>query len=355
MLSLPAKLYAKLMSWREATYSGNRLPRWRPCAPCISVGNIRWGGTGKTPFCQWLLHWAESRNLRPVLLTRGYKAQPPYLPYLVRPDAPVAQAGDEPLLLAQSAPGSHIIVDPKRIRSGPWAWKQFHPDLFVLDDGFQHLPVIRDLDLVLLLPDDVDQDWNKVVPSGPWREGTKALARADVFLIKADEQACIKLRPLIESRLKRFNKPYFFFSLEPCGLTDLSSNQQTQILERPYLLISGVGHPCSVEQTATNLLSATPRKHLAFADHYAFRHRDLHRILHEAQSLKVADVVCTAKDAVKLKPLLSPETALRWWRLNMKIVFGPSPTNQGYFEDWLEKWWEKRPVPRAYSPDPDPD
>jgi tetraacyldisaccharide 4'-kinase len=340
MLSLPAKLYARLMSWREAAYFRNWLPRWRPPAPCISVGNICWGGTGKTPFCQWLLRWADRRNLRPVLLTRGYKARPAALPYRVRPDSPVDQAGDEPLLLAQAAPGARIVVDPKRTRSGPWAWNRFHPDLFILDDGFQHLPVIRDLDLVLLLPSDLNQNWGRTIPAGTWREGPVALSRADALLIKAEEQECDRLQPLIQSLLGPFDKPLFSFSPQPRRLFDPRTHQQIPTLDRPYLLVSGVAHPASVEQTATALLSAPPSKHLAFADHHSFSHRDILQILQEADSLNVTDVICTAKDAVKLTPLLDQETALHWWRLDVDIVFGQPRTGGEGFDAWLENWWQ---------------
>lgn len=340
-LSLPAALYSRLMSWREAAYSKNWLRRWKPESPCISLGNIRWGGTGKTPLCQWLLRWAKSKNLRPALLTRGYKAQPPTLPYLVHPGSPVDEAGDEPLLLAQGAPWARIVVDPKRIRSGPWAWKQWQPDLFILDDGFQHLSVIRDLNLLLLLPTDLDRDWGKTIPSGPWREGSQALARADAFLIKANDQECLQLQPLIQARLDRFNKPLFAFSYCPCGLSDLHTGQSAPTLKRPYLLVSGVAGPSSVEQTTASLLSTSPAKHFAFPDHHSFSSRDILQILQEAKALNVQDVVCTAKDAVKLKALQHPEMALKWWRLEMEVVFGQPLEGNDYFETWLKSWWEE--------------
>lgn len=341
-LSIPAALYARLMSWREAAYGKNWLPRWRPPVPCISLGNIRWGGTGKTPLCQWLLRWAKNKNLRPALLTRGYKARPPALPYLVRPGSPAGEAGDEPLLLAQGAPWARIVVDPKRIRSGPWAWQQWQPDLFILDDGFQHLSVIRDLDLLLLLPGDLDRDWGRTIPSGPWREGSQALTRADAFLIKANDQECPQLQPLIQARLSRFNKPLFTFSPRPYGLADLHTDQPaTQVLKRPYLLVSAVAGPSSVEQTAASLLSTSPAKHFAFPDHHPFSSRDILQILQEAQSLNVQDVVCTAKDAVKLKALPRPEIALKWWRLDMEVVFGQALEGNDCFETWLASWWEE--------------
>lgn len=334
------------MSWREAAYARGLLRRWRPPAPCISVGNIRWGGTGKTPLCLWLLHWAQSRNLKCALLTRGYKARPPSRPYLVRPDSSPVHAGDEPLLMAQAAPQARIVVDSQRTRSGPWIWEQWQPDLFLLDDGFQHLPVVRDLDLLLLLPSDLHQDWDRAIPSGPWREGRGALARASALLIKADTRERESLGSLVRSRLAPLEKPLFFFSPQACALSELRSNRHTRTIEHPYLLVSGVARPSSVEQTATAHLSVPPVKHMAFADHHLFTHRDILKIVRKAASMNLRDVICTAKDAVKIKPLLDQDavlqdTALRWWRLDMEVAFDHLADGHENFAKWLAKWWEK--------------
>lgn len=325
------------MSWRETAYARGWRQRWRPPAPCISVGNIRWGGTGKTPLCQWLLHWAKNKGLQCVVLTRGYKAAPPVVPFLVRQDSPASQAGDEPLLLARSAPHAKIVIDPRRIRSGPWAWKQWRPDLFLLDDGFQHLPVIRDLNLVLLIPADLDRDWGRTIPAGPWREGPQALARADAFLVKAGGREFNRLRPLITQRLAKMGKPCFGFFLAPQKLINLRTDDAVHVVDTPYLLVSGVARPTAVEQSATALLHAAPAAHLAFGDHHAFTQRDIIRILQQAHAHNARDVVCTAKDAVKLSGLLERDTALRWWQLDVHVRFEERLFADQPFPEWLNR------------------
>jgi tetraacyldisaccharide 4'-kinase len=249
--------------------------------------------------------------------------------------------------MAQAAPQARIVVDPKRIRSGPWIWKQWQPDLFLLDDGFQHLSIIRDLDLLLLLPSDLDQDWDQTIPSGPWREGCQALARASALLIKADARERECLDPLVRSRLDPLRKPslpLFSFSLQVCALSELGSDRQTQTLDHPYLLVSSIADPSSVEQTAITHLSAPLVKHMAFADHYPFSRGDILEIYRQAASMNLRDVVCTAKDAVKIKPLLGQDTTLRWWRLDMEVAFDRPFDHLGdgheNFANWLSKWWE---------------
>ena len=135
--------YRRLMAARRARWEAGDAA-FRPARPCVSVGNIAWGGTGKTPVVDWLLGWSEARGLRPAVLTRGYKARPPVLPLRVAPGCTVEEAGDEPLMLALEHPASAVLVDPDRRRSGRWAEERLHPDLFVLDDGFQHVKVRRD-------------------------------------------------------------------------------------------------------------------------------------------------------------------------------------------------------------------
>ena len=142
------------------------------------MGNISWGGTGKTPVVGWLLGWAAQKKLKAVVLSRGYKGKPPALPFLVEACGSPLESGDEPLMLAKLFPGASVLVDPVRSRAVRFAEKTLSPGLFVLDDGFQHLGVSRDLNILLLTPDDLGAGWNRVIPGGTWRENSGALADA---------------------------------------------------------------------------------------------------------------------------------------------------------------------------------
>lgn len=353
LLSPPAALYSALMYLRAAAYTRGVLPSWRPPRPCVGVGNIRWGGTGKTPVCSWLLDWAVERGKQSVLLTRGYRARPPRLPFLVEPDASPHEAGDEPLLLARSSPSARIVVDPKRVRAGKWAWAEWRPDLFVLDDGFQHMAVARDINLALLTLRDLDTDWNRVVPSGPWREGASALARADAFLIKLPDLDMVNtgLRTRTGQRLDGYQKPTFFFTPRPLCLTNLRTGERRDALppqaERRYALFSGVADPLSVEHTASHFLGRKPVRFDAFADHHPFSVMDVARLAQKAVAAHTEHLVCTAKDAVKVRDVLPQEPDARpgheqpqdlnWWSLDMSVQFAPFSTGAPRFEDWLER------------------
>ncbi len=115
------------MCMRDSLYRRGLMRSWEPDALTVSVGNIGWGGSGKTPVAGWLLDWAEKNNIEALLLTRGYKAKPVSYPYLVKPGALAEEAGDEPLMLATQHRKAHVVVDPDRTRAGKWAMKNFTP------------------------------------------------------------------------------------------------------------------------------------------------------------------------------------------------------------------------------------
>ncbi len=309
---------------------------FRPPCPCVSVGNIAWGGTGKTPLIDWLLYWAEAKGLSSVVLTRGYRAKPPTLPMCVGPQSCAREVGDEPLMLQQAHPKSHIIVDPVRRRSGAFAAKKVQADLYMLDDGMQHLAVSRDLDLVLLRPDDILDQWDAVIPMGSWREGAHALTRAHAFLIKITPKDFAELTPQLIQRLQAFGRPVFSFWLEPedfikVGAYDaaLPYPQKGQ----PYVLVSGVGEPAQVKATLCSYMGTAPVHHYTFTDHHTYTDFDV-----KAMHSKGLPVICTAKDAVKLAPLA--DAASRLWSVRTRLRFGPTLFSDQSFPCWWEKWWQ---------------
>jgi len=317
--------YKTIMALRRAFWEyRNPAP---PACPCVAVGNICWGGAGKTPVVDWLLGNTLARGLRPAVLTRGYGARPPRLPFEVTPEASPAEAGDEPLMLCQRHPGATILVDPVRTRAARLALGKHRPDLLVLDDGFQHLAVGRHLNLVLLRPEDLRGEWDNVIPAGSWREGKSALSRADAFLIKADTASMRLLMPQIIHHLRAFKKPLFSFILRPGLLRRVGAACQKPP-DGPYLLLSGVGAPAQVRTTASRLMRRPPEEHLTFPDHHACTEKEI-----EAIAARKLPVLCTSKDAVKLAG-----SGLNLWEMPVVTVFGPSLWSDRPFPDWWGNW-----------------
>jgi len=332
LLIPPGHAYAGLMRLRARAFEHALFPAWRPQVPCISVGNISWGGTGKTPMVSWLLDWTRHSDLDAVVLTRGYRGHPPNLPFHVLPDSPADQSGDEPLMLARAHDHARVIVDPKRIRSGPWAEKKFSPDLFILDDGFQHLAAKRDMDLVLLSEHDLCTGWNRVLPRGTWREGKQALARADAFVVNVTGSSLDRLFPAALDRLQPFDRPVFFARLVPCGLVQVRTRATFNHLDKaPYLLFTGIANPERVQNTITTLLGYPPVDVCFFPDHHAYSHQDRSRIKERASAAGAAHLVCTSKDAIKLDdweyPLL--------FEIQTRLSFFARAKTSLWFADWL--------------------
>jgi len=336
LLYLPSRLYAAAMRLRRQWYESGALDSHLPDKPTISIGNICWGGTGKTPLTEWLAQWAVNKGLTPAILTRGYRAHPPETPYLVHEQSTAEEAGDEPLLLARSCPQAHVVVDPERTRAAQWIAHQSRPDLYLLDDGFQHLKMGRHLDLVLLRPQDLVDEWNRVIPSGSWREGADALSRASAFLIKAPEDEFLALEPFCRQWLQPYKVPVFPFTFMPKGVTRLDRPESARGFGgKPYLLVSGVGEHEQVQHTAEMLLGQPPVKHLRYDDHYNYREADWTFIRAEADRVNADRVLCTGKDAVKLtrfKPY-------NLWTFDHTLDFGPGLFTNHSFPDWWEATW----------------
>ncbi len=334
--------YGRLMRARREAYAKGRRPSMEPAAPTVSVGNIAWGGTGKTPLTRWLCARAAADGLTPVVLTRGYKACPPAPHYLVRYESPVEYAGDEPLELARACPGARVVVDPERSRAAAWAAEQFGPDLFILDDGFQHLAVRRHLDLVLLRPADLVRDWNRVLPAGPWREPASALAAADAFLVKAAPGAFTALEPDARRRLGGLGRPVFSFDVRSGGAFPALGNDAAVDLARaPFVLVTATGDPRQVLRSVAELAGRAPERHLAFGDHHAFTARHWTSICQAADAAGARLVVCTPKDAVKLEPLAAGAEPERLLVVRPEVVFGPALFADQAFPDWFGAWWER--------------
>lgn len=334
MLAPLGKAYGACMAARRAVWESGLVPRFDTTRPCISVGNIAWGGTGKTPVVDWLLDWAVSHGLTAAVLTRGYGAKPPEAPLLVQTHHTAQQAGDEPLMLARRHPEAAILVDPKRVRAGAWAAANLHPQLYVLDDGFQHLAVRRDLDLVVLRPDDVLDQWNRVIPAGSWREGPLALYRAHAFLMKMEPDAFGAMGPLLEERLGSYGVPVFSFRLKVRELVRVGARGETapDLGGRPYVLVSGVGDPHQVRVTAEHYFGYAPARHCVFPDHHPFTLADKRALAAENMPL-----VCTPKDAVKLDREAPPDL----WTFRLETVFGPALGCDHGFPRWWEDAWAR--------------
>lgn len=178
LYSLALRLRAQL--YKSGICATRHLPR-----PVVSIGNITVGGTGKTPVTAYIARFLLAQGLRVAVLSRGYGGSLEGQACVVSDGATIMQSavecGDEPYLLASTVPGLMVVTGPDRYTAGQVALQQLAPDVFLLDDGFQHLRLHRDLNILLL---DFSRPFgnNLTLPAGILREPASALRRADMVI-----------------------------------------------------------------------------------------------------------------------------------------------------------------------------
>lgn len=296
--------YRMLVSARLALFRMNVLKtRTLPCR-VISVGNMTLGGTGKTPTVIQIAELLKQSGSRPVVLSRGYGRENAQEIVVVSDGKAVLcdarRGGDEPVLLAARLRDIPVIVGSDRFAAGMLAMERFHPDVVVLDDGFQHLRLKRDLNIVLLNAQNPAGN-GKLFPAGILREPLKALGRADAVLITGAETDSMEN---VKALARKFTSaPIFTSHHEPVSLVDLrdgSKNDPEALKDRSIMAFSGIARPASFFSLLRKL-GADVRREITYPDHHAYTEADIDDIRQQAREANAELIVTTEKDAVKLR------------------------------------------------------
>lgn len=306
-LLLPlAGLYAAATRWRLRLYNAGRLERAKLTRPVISVGNLSLGGSGKTPCVLAIARWLRTRGLRPAVLSRGYGRRSRGVVVVSdgeRVRASVGEAGDEPLLLARElGPGAIVVVAERRFLAG-LAAERLGAQVHILDDGFQHLQLERDYDL-LLMEASVSAAELQVVPVGRLREPLSAMSRADAVLVTRSHRAHDAgwLSALLAAH--GGDTPVYVSSRRVCGwrLPDGELLEPSALSGRRALVLAGIARPAQFVEDV-EALGVSVAAQLLYRDHHAYGARDIERVRAALRSHRAELVVTTAKDAVKLESL----------------------------------------------------
>ncbi|MDT8446153.1 MAG: tetraacyldisaccharide 4'-kinase [bacterium] len=293
--------------WKALYVTGIKKP-YRSRVPVVSIGNLTVGGTGKTPVADWLVGQLESWGHRPALLSRGYgRGAGPRTLLLdaTKPEGGPELYGDEPWLLHQHHPDLLLAIDSKRDRAAQLVENQV--DLLLLDDGFQHWRIHRDLDLVLI--DALAGLGNGArIPAGPLREPLSALKRAHALLVTksnwADPAPLIaRVRPYLAE-----GTPVFELSYRPSAWVALDGAARlavSELIGRKVWAFCGIGNPQGFVK-ALEGLSVAIMGLTVLRDHQAYDAELMAAIEEQAVDAGAELLVCTEKDAVKLAGLASP-------------------------------------------------
>ncbi len=309
-----------LGGWVKRRLDGAR--RKQLATPVVSVGSLAMGGAGKTPLTLWLAEQLTAAGSRPAVLIRGYRR-------LIRSrstvlaagaQAPAALTGDEARIYLRSrlAP---VGVGADRASTGRLTEKHFSPDLFLLDDGFQHARLARDLDIVTV---DALDPFDEPFPLGRFREPPRALARAAVIVITRAE-TCPELSAL-ELAIRRYNPeaPIFRAHSKPLAWVDARTARQWPAEQPPFhraAAFCGLAQPASFWRTLAGL-GCQPVFKRAFPDHHRYRAAELHRLAAEALARGAQALLTTEKDLMNLPEgweASLAELPLYWLRLTPEV------------------------------------
>lgn len=290
-------LYGAAAALHREAYARGLLSQRRLACQVVSVGGIVAGGSGKTPAAAWLARALRRRGHRIAIASRGYGREAREPVQVVSDGTRVLlsprEAGDEPVLLAAHARGVPVLVARDRGLAGLRAIAAFGSDVLLLDDGFQHHRLARDVDLVTL-DGGLGLGNGQVLPRGPLREPPRALARADAILVIDGP-----LHPLDEARLRRHapRVPRFQARRRATGLRPLAGGPALPVetlAGAEVGIVAGIAQPASLRRSLEALGARVVAEH-AFPDHHRFRPGDLDRL-----ERHVPVWVTTEKDAVRL-------------------------------------------------------
>lgn len=316
-MGLLSSLYGFALKCRKFGYTHFLKPNTLP-AKVICIGNLTLGGTGKTPAVIAVTQEAKKRGHNPCILTRGYRGKTKDISFVSKGEKPLLspiEAGDEAYLMASILKSVPIIKGKDRFRAGIAALDNSRhaivnlqaPTLFILDDGFQHWKLHRDVDVVLI--DATNPFGNKkLFPEGIMREPFDALSRAHIIVITKSDMVIQGAIQAIKRKIKRYNHeaPIFTASHKPTGLVDIAGKTRgiDALRDKRIYAFSGIANPVYFQ---SSLLKCGARivDFKKFRDHHIYKQSDIDEIKIGALGL---DIVTTEKDIIKLKELDIPDS-----------------------------------------------
>jgi tetraacyldisaccharide 4'-kinase len=311
-----SSIYAAMARRRREWYAARPDARRRLRHPVISIGNIAAGGRGKTPLAASVARILMELGERPAILSRGYgRTRPEDGAVIVRDAgeirADLARAGDEPFMLARQLPGAIVISSADRYLAGRLAEHHLGATVHLLDDGFQHFQLDRDIDIVLVAAADLT---DATFPGGRLREPPDVLVAADAIVAVDEVELPDSHTPVFRAR--RATAPAVFDS--PSG----------PAAAREVLALAGIAGPRSFfEAVAAGGWNVVATK--VFPDHHAYSMQDVAAIAAEARRAGAAAILTTEKDYVRLLPHRPFPVGIGWLPLTME----PEPA--GEFRRWL--------------------
>ncbi len=303
LLEVAASGYSIIICLRNFLYSKRWLKAHRADAAVISIGNITVGGTGKTPLVIWLCRFLQQKEIRCAVLTRGYKARRASCVMRRAKNGHNTQYDirntiDEPAILAESCPEAEVIVNPDRVAGAAEAVNKFGAQVLIMDDGFQHRRLARDLDIVTI-DGTCPFGYGKILPAGLLREPVTALKRADAVVVTRCDQTAESELTQLEEKLQQVNPDMIIARSTHAPVCAKSIGHKEIALEelkdKKIFAFCGIANPgaflSTIKNTGANLVGSK-----IYNDHYHYTDDCLADIYEQAKYLKADLILSTQKD-----------------------------------------------------------
>ncbi len=326
-----SRLYGTLARHRRRWYASRSDRRRKLGQPVISVGALAVGGSGKTPVVAYLGRLLVSMGEHPAILSRGYARQDRVDGVVVVSDrgtlkAGVDTSGDEPLMLARQLPDVSVVVAEDRYLAGRLAETRLAATVHLLDDGFQHFILERDIDVLLLAASDLDD--TRTLPGGYFRESLEAAAYVDVLLVDTDDP--VRARAVGDhvglTDVFRFTRQL----MTPCDAVTLHAVELESGAR--VLAVAGIARPQSFADALSSVgYDVVELK--SVADHHVYSHSDIADIDTRARTLAVDAVVTTEKDIERFR--LHAPFSFRLLVVPLRVSIEPADQFRGWLAEAL--------------------
>ena len=303
--------YRAGMALRNLGYDRGVLKSYSATVPVVCVGNLTLGGTGKTPFVEYVARWYRLRGFRPVILSRGYGAAP-------------GERNDEGRVLEENLPDVPTLEDRDRVALARIAVEQLEADLLILDDGFQHRRLRRDLNLVLL---DATEPfgYGRLFPRGLLREPLSSLRRADAVVLSRADLCDERVRQEIRRRVERYhpNVPWVEAVHKPKAWTGADGERLPldSLAGQSVAAFCGIGNPGAFRQTLERI-GCRVTAFRALPDHHRYDRDSVGQLRDWIAQQNVEVSVTTQKDLVKLNVATLANRPLWALKIELEVISG---------------------------------
>ncbi len=316
-LHIPAAGYRTAIYLRNKLFDSHIRRAQRVEVPVISVGNLTVGGTGKSPFVLWLARWLTQQGIRPAVLSRGYGAERGHL-------------NDEALELRLRVPNLFHLQSADRVQSARRAIAEFYAQVLILDDGFQHRRLARNLDIVLI---DATEPfgYGHLLPRGLLREPMSALSRAQAVILTRADQVSAERKQSIQKTIAAYIREAVWAeaTFVPTDLLDDhgTSHPLSDLRSSRVFGFAAIGQPENFRRTLQSL-SGQLVGFRSFPDHHRFSGDEFLQLLSAARSACANLLVCTCKDLVKIPPGAFDPNPVRAIRIDTHLSWGSTELEQ---------------------------